>query len=49
MKVKKKVIKNLEGRFVALAKDKFGSHVIERCWACADIHTKVNEMDEVGY
>lgn len=47
MKVKKKVIKNLEGRFVALAKDKFGSHVIERCWAVADIHTKEQIANEL--
>ncbi|KAI9317229.1 armadillo-type protein [Dichotomocladium elegans] len=40
IKVKKRVTKNLEGRFVALAKDKFGSHIIERCWEVADINTK---------
>ncbi|KAF7724497.1 Nucleolar protein 9 [Apophysomyces ossiformis] len=39
-KMKKRVLKNLQGSYPALAKDKFGSHIIEHCWAVADIDMK---------
>ncbi|KAI8138254.1 armadillo-type protein [Fennellomyces sp. T-0311] len=39
-KVKKKIMKNLQGHYVSIAKDKFGSHIIDQCWAVADINVK---------
>ncbi|CAO3588938.1 unnamed protein product [Absidia cylindrospora] len=39
-KIKKKILRNLQGDYVSLAKDKFGSHIVEKCWSVADIETK---------
>ncbi|KAG0164059.1 Nucleolar protein 9 [Apophysomyces sp. BC1034] len=39
-KMKKRILKNLQNTYPALAKDKFGSHIVERCWAVADIEMK---------
>lgn len=40
-KILKKITRDFYGSYVSLAKDKFGSHVVERCWGVADIETKV--------
>lgn len=39
--LKWKLIKKLSGSFVAIAKDKFGSHVIDKFWAASDLDMKV--------
>lgn len=39
-KMKKKIMRDLSGKYTALAKDKFGSHILDKCWAAADIDTK---------
>ncbi|KAI8337966.1 armadillo-type protein [Chlamydoabsidia padenii] len=39
-KIKKKIMRNFLGDYVSLSKDKFGSHIVENCWAVADIETK---------
>ena len=46
-KVKKKIIKNLQGHFVSISKDKFGSHIIDRIWAVADINVKEQIASEL--
>ncbi|GAA5804800.1 hypothetical protein HPULCUR_010308 [Helicostylum pulchrum] len=39
-KMKKKIMRDLSGKYTALAKDKFGSHILDKCWVAADIDTK---------
>ncbi|OBZ85794.1 Nucleolar protein 9 [Choanephora cucurbitarum] len=39
-KMKKKIMRDLSGKYAALAKDKFGSHILEKCWLSADIESK---------
>ncbi|KAK4511943.1 uncharacterized protein ATC70_003942 [Mucor velutinosus] len=39
-KMKKKIMRDLSGKYTALAKDKFGSHILDKCWAAADIDSK---------
>ncbi|KAI8905769.1 armadillo-type protein [Powellomyces hirtus] len=39
-KAKRKVIRGWLGSFSAIASDKFGSHVVDKCWAVADIGLK---------
>ncbi|KAI8997280.1 armadillo-type protein [Pilobolus umbonatus] len=39
-KMKKKIIRDLTGKFASLAKDRFGSHILEKCWLVADIDAK---------
>ncbi len=36
------MIKAFRGQFCDLAKDKFGSHIIDKFWAVADLGTKVS-------
>jgi nucleolar protein 9 len=40
-KIKKKIMRNLEGEFVAMAKDKYAGHIVDKCWSIADIKQKV--------
>ncbi|CEP07225.1 hypothetical protein [Parasitella parasitica] len=40
IKMKKKIMRDLSGKYTALAKDKFGSHILDKCWAAADIDSK---------
>jgi nucleolar protein 9 len=40
-KVKRKVLRSLEGRFVDLAQNKYACHLVDRCWSVADIKQKV--------
>lgn len=47
MKMKKKIIRDLSGHYVALAKDKFGSHILEKCWYNADIDSKEKIASEI--
>ncbi|KAI8391327.1 armadillo-type protein [Radiomyces spectabilis] len=47
IKIKRKVLRNLEGRYVDLAKDKFGSHIVEQCWSVADIDMKERIANEL--
>ncbi|KAI8881502.1 ARM repeat-containing protein [Backusella circina FSU 941] len=46
-KMKKKIIRDLSGKFTALSKDKFGSHIMEKCWATADIDSKEKIVSEL--
>ncbi|KAI9492112.1 armadillo-type protein [Zychaea mexicana] len=46
-KVKKKIIKNLQGHYVQIAKDKFGSHILDRIWAVAEINVKEQIVAEL--
>lgn len=39
-KIKKKILRDLSGKYTALAKDKFGSHILDKCWLAADIDSK---------
>ncbi|KAI7900603.1 armadillo-type protein [Cokeromyces recurvatus] len=39
-KIKKKIMRDLSGKYTALAKDKFGSHILDKCWLVADIDSK---------
>ncbi|KAI8971901.1 armadillo-type protein [Mycotypha africana] len=39
-KMKKKVMRDLLGKYTSLAKDKFGSHIMDKCWLNADIDMK---------
>ncbi|KAI8048763.1 armadillo-type protein [Gilbertella persicaria] len=39
-KIKKKILRDLSGKYVSLAKDKFGSHILDKCWLVADIDSK---------
>jgi nucleolar protein 9 len=45
--MKKKIIRDLSGKFTALSKDKFGSHIVEKCWAAADIDSKEKIVSEL--
>eukprot|EP00041_Stephanoeca_diplocostata_P037737 m.1441828 g.1441828 ORF g.1441828 m.1441828 type:complete len:775 (-) comp25095_c0_seq6:4291-6615(-) len=40
VKKKTKLLNKFKGSFSSLAMDKFGSHVVDRCWSQADIKTK---------
>lgn len=40
-KSKRKLFKSLSENYTDLAKDKFGSHIIEKIWEHADIGVKV--------
>ncbi|CAO3620810.1 unnamed protein product [Cunninghamella echinulata] len=46
-KIKKKVLRNLMGNFASLAKDKFGSHIVEKCWSVATIEQKEKIAQEL--
>ncbi|CEI92041.1 hypothetical protein RMCBS344292_06315 [Rhizopus microsporus] len=46
-KMKKKIIRDLLGKYTSLAKDKFGSHIIEKCWLAADIDMKEKIASEL--
>ncbi|KAI7869750.1 armadillo-type protein [Spinellus fusiger] len=46
-KMKKKIMRNLQGNYAELAKDKFGSHIVEHCWAAADIDSKERIASEL--
>ncbi len=39
--MKRKLVSALEGHFGAMAKDKYGCHVIDKIWLSADIKLKV--------
>ena len=39
-KRKKKLLKGLKGQFAGMAGNKFGSHVVDCCWAVAPVKTK---------
>ncbi|KAI9485853.1 MAG: armadillo-type protein [Benjaminiella poitrasii] len=39
-KIKKKIMRDLGGKYTMLAKDKFGSHILDKCWLVADIDSK---------
>ncbi|KAJ3146184.1 Nucleolar protein 9 [Irineochytrium annulatum] len=40
LKCKKKIMHDLEGKYADMACDKFGSFVVDRCWAAADVDMK---------
>lgn len=40
VKKKTKLLGKFKGSFTSLAMDKFGSHVVDKCWSQADIKTK---------
>ena len=44
LKIKRKILRNLEGKFAEMAKDKYGCHIVDRCWAVADIKQKVRTV-----
>ncbi|KAI9008988.1 armadillo-type protein [Phycomyces nitens] len=46
-KMKKKIMRNLQGHYADLSKDKFGSHIVEHCWAVADIDMKERIASEL--
>ncbi|KAI9278411.1 armadillo-type protein [Phascolomyces articulosus] len=46
-KIKKKIMKNLQGHYVSIAKDKFGSHIMDRIWVVADISVKEQIASEL--
>lgn len=46
-KIKKKILRNLMGNFASLAKDKFGSHIVEKCWSVATIEQKEKIAQEL--
>ncbi|OAD77681.1 hypothetical protein PHYBLDRAFT_108002, partial [Phycomyces blakesleeanus NRRL 1555(-)] len=46
-KMKKKIMRNLQGHYADLSKDKFGSHIVEHCWAAADIDMKERIASEL--
>jgi len=41
LKLKTKLAKGVTGHFVDLALDKYGSHIVDRCWQVSDITFKV--------
>lgn len=46
-KMKKKILRDLSGKYTVLAKDKFGSHILEKCWLAADIEMKEKIANEL--
>ena len=46
-KRKKKLLRQLKGHYAAMAANKFGSHVVDRCWAVAPVPTKKWIADEL--
>ncbi|KAJ3215848.1 Nucleolar protein 9 [Dinochytrium kinnereticum] len=40
LKAKRKILSNLLGRFSEMASDRYGSHIVDKCWAAADITMK---------
>ncbi|KAG0801718.1 hypothetical protein G6F17_002598 [Rhizopus arrhizus] len=46
-KMKKKILRDLLFKYTALAKDKFGSHILEKCWLVADIEMKEKIANEL--
>lgn len=41
LKIKKKILRNLEDKYHEISMDKFGSHLMDQCWKVADIDMKV--------
>jgi nucleolar protein 9 len=41
LKIKKKILRNLEDKYHEISMDKFGSHIMDQCWKVADIDMKV--------
>lgn len=41
LEVKGKILHNLKGCFVDMAKDKYAGHIVDKCWAVANIEQKV--------
>ncbi|KAI8581582.1 hypothetical protein K450DRAFT_232018 [Umbelopsis ramanniana AG] len=40
LKIKKKILRNLEDKYHEISMDKFGSHLMDQCWKVADIDMK---------
>ncbi|KAG0254284.1 Nucleolar protein 9 [Mortierella polycephala] len=40
LKVKRKILKSFQGKYHAMALDKFGGHTVDKCWAVSDIEMK---------
>jgi nucleolar protein 9 len=41
LKIKKKILRNLEDKYHEISMDKFGSRLMDQCWKVADIDMKV--------
>ncbi|KAJ3300786.1 Nucleolar protein 9 [Borealophlyctis nickersoniae] len=48
LKIKRKILRNLQGKFVDMAKDKYGSHMVDKCWAVADLALKEEIAQELA-
>lgn len=42
-KVKRKIVRQLDGKFVDLAQNKYACHLVDRCWAVSEIKQKVRD------
>ncbi|CAM0141460.1 Nucleolar protein 9 [Umbelopsis sp. WA50703] len=40
LKIKKKILRNLDDKYHEISMDKFGSHIMDQCWKVADIDMK---------
>ncbi|KAI8800486.1 armadillo-type protein [Cladochytrium replicatum] len=43
---KKRLVKMFQEQFGEMSVDKYGSHVVDKCWDFADVETKVQMMEE---
>lgn len=46
-KVKRKIIRGFEGHFGDLSKDKYASHLVDKCWAACDMKQKISIAEEL--
>ncbi|KAG0212562.1 Nucleolar protein 9 [Mortierella sp. NVP41] len=40
LKVKRKILKSFMGKYHSMAKDRYGGHTVDKCWAVSDIEMK---------